>query len=179
MTPAQRDTLHQAMRRLADGERDAFDPVYALLWPLVRRFTMRALDGASEAEDVAQEVLLRVFEQAADFDPDRGDAAAWAVSIAAWQCRTELKRRARRREERGEVLDSVSTLPGPEAQAMESEMLDAARAALDTLRPADVETIRARLEGRAIQVSGATARKRVQRAFARLRGAFWGRYGAQ
>jgi hypothetical protein len=49
MTRLEREALHAAMVRLADGDRSAFEPVYRALWPLLLRFAGRAL-GEDEAE---------------------------------------------------------------------------------------------------------------------------------
>jgi hypothetical protein len=35
--------LQTQMERLADGDRSAFHPVFAILWPLLRRFAARHL----------------------------------------------------------------------------------------------------------------------------------------
>src|SRR5258706_369094 len=60
--------LQRLVERLADGDRSAFHPVFEYLWPLLRRFAARHL-GPGEADDVAQETLLRVFRRAAALDP--------------------------------------------------------------------------------------------------------------
>src|SRR5580765_3238617 len=89
--------LQGLMERLADGDRSAFHPVFESLWPLVRRFAARHLHPG-DADDAAQEALLRVFRRAAEFDPGRS-ALAWALGIAAYEIRTARRRRRRRREE--------------------------------------------------------------------------------
>ena len=63
MEPGERKLLQERMAELADGNRNAFDDVYALVWPLVRGFVGRHLRPA-EAEDAAQEALIRVFARA-------------------------------------------------------------------------------------------------------------------
>src|SRR5690606_17511304 len=47
--------LQALLSRLADGDRSACDPTFELSWPLVSRFAERALAGAPEAEDAAQD----------------------------------------------------------------------------------------------------------------------------
>src|SRR4051812_36910792 len=84
------------MRRLADGDRSAFEPVYASLWAPLRAFCRRALP-ADDADDAAQHALLKVFDRASSFEPER-DALTWALALAAWECRTLRKRRMRARE---------------------------------------------------------------------------------
>ena len=72
---AARAELQGDLSRLADGDRAAFDPVFARLWPVLRDLAQRHLPAA-DAEDAAQRALLRLFERASEFDPGR-DALAW------------------------------------------------------------------------------------------------------
>src|SRR5207253_97157 len=93
-----RAALQREMCRLADGDRAAFEPVFAALWPVLRAFAARALPVPAEAEDAAQCALIKVFSRAAEFDASR-EALPWALGIAAYECRTLRKARSRRREE--------------------------------------------------------------------------------
>src|SRR3989442_6028652 len=87
--------LERLMERLADGDRAAFHPVSAVLWPLLRRFAARHL-RPEEAEETAQETLVKIFLRAGEFDASRS-ALAWALGIAAFEIRTVRRRRLRRR----------------------------------------------------------------------------------
>lgn len=179
MEPRARSLLNASMRRLADGDRAAFEPVYAALWPAIRAFCRRMLGGDADAEDAAQQALLKVFDRASSFDPD-ADALTWALAIAAWECRTARRRRTRSREAPDEHLPSVAAdSPTPEDAAIARDLDDAAREVLGTLAEADRETLRATLlEGdRDPSISGAAFRKRRERAFARLREAWRRIYG--
>ena len=60
-----------------------FDEVYAALWPVITAFCGKMLSGA-DAEDAAQQALLKVFSRASTFDRT-GDAFTWAVTIATWK----------------------------------------------------------------------------------------------
>ena len=90
------DELQSLMARLAQGDRGAFHPVFETLWPVLRRFAARHLPP-QEADDAAQEALLKIFHRAARFDPDRS-ALAWALGTAAYEVRTARRRSQRRRE---------------------------------------------------------------------------------
>jgi len=154
----ERAALRRLMERLADGDRTAFAPAFRLLWPRLRAFAVR-LAGA-DGEDAAQAALLKVFSRASEYDRER-DALAWALGIAAWECRTLRKKRARRREEPG--------VPEMAADAEAALVLRlSADAVLGMLSPADAETILSLATGRRT-VQGATFRKRLQRALARFR----------
>ena len=159
------------MERLADGDRAAFHPVFAVLRPFLRRFAARHL-GPEEAEDAAQEALVKIFFRASEFDASRS-ALAWALGIAAFEIRTARRRRQRRREESPEILEAASAAaPTPEAEAMVRELEATLVKMLGALRPEDAETLRLYARGDRPAIAAATFRKRVERALARLR-AVW------
>ena len=168
--------LRELMARLADGDRTAFAPAFAILWPALRAFALRYA-GPVDGEDAAQSALLRIFARAGDYDSGR-DAFAWALGIAAWECRTARRKRQRRKEEARSPPEESDPRPGPEEEAIDRDLRAAAQAVLGTLRPADVETIAA-LAGGPRRVEGATFRKRVQRAIGRFRLAWRARHGSE
>jgi RNA polymerase sigma-70 factor, ECF subfamily len=163
-----RAQLQRDLTALARGDRAAFDPVFGCVWPLVRGYAARCLPW-QEAEDAAQEALLRVFVRASEFDARR-DALSWVLGVAAWQIRTHRTRARRRREEdlsaAGERED---TAPSPEAAAMARESEAALERALGSLPPSDAAALVAYARGERPDLPGPTFRKRVERAFGRLR----------
>jgi RNA polymerase sigma-70 factor (ECF subfamily) len=164
----ERAALQRDLTALARGERAAFDPVFRRLWPLLRGFAGRCLP-AGEAEDAAQEALLRVFARASEFDPRR-DALSWILGVAAWQVRTMRTRARRRREEPAEAMPvCADAAPSPEAAAMAGEAVAALDRALAELSPSDAATLLAFARGERPDLPGATFRKRVERALTRLR----------
>ena len=97
MTPEARAEIQALLVRLSDGDRSAVEPAFRALWPILGAFSARALGRDAEAEDAAQQTLLKVFAQAASFDHER-DGVAWVLTIASYECRTFRRRAARRRE---------------------------------------------------------------------------------
>jgi RNA polymerase sigma-70 factor (ECF subfamily) len=170
--------LQGLMGRLADGDRSAFPQVFALLWTPLRDLTGRHLPPA-EAEDAAQEALLKIFRRAAEFDTRRS-ALAWALGIARWEIRTWRRKRRRRREESmgGAAGHRASAAPSPEETLVARDTERMLAAALGTLSPADLETLRLYRNGERAAVAAATFRKRVARALARLRSAWRMTHGA-
>jgi RNA polymerase sigma factor (sigma-70 family) len=163
--------LQHQMERLADGDRAAFHPVFEVLWPLLRRFAARHL-RPEEAEEAAQDALVKVFFRAAEFDPSR-NALAWAVGIAAFEIKTLRRRRLRRREvlPPGGALERMrdgSRTPEEEATARDLERM--LQEALGALRPEDALTLRLYASGHRPLMAAATFRKRIERALLRLRG---------
>jgi len=165
-----RAELTRLLVRLKDGDRDAFRPAFAVLWPLLRAFTERYA-GASDAEDAAQAAVIAVFARASELDETR-DGAAWALGIAAWECRTLRRRQHRRREDQGDAAERPSSSDSPEDAALARELRACVQQVLGELRPLDVETLLA--YGTA---SGTTYRKRFSRAVARFRIAWRARHG--
>jgi RNA polymerase sigma-70 factor, ECF subfamily len=60
------------VQRLQPGEAEAFDALFRQYFGKVLRQAVHFLGNAAEAEEVAQEVFLAVYEKAHTF---RGDAA--------------------------------------------------------------------------------------------------------
>jgi RNA polymerase sigma-70 factor (ECF subfamily) len=157
------------MTALAQGEREAFHPVFERLWPLLRGFVGRHLPF-EDAEDVAQTALVKMFERASEFDPRR-DALCWALGIAAWEVRTQRRRRLRRRETSADVLEyQPDEAPSPEDSALCRDLEQALEGALGQLRASDVEALAAFAQDE--RPTGAAFRKRLERALQRLRRVF-------
>jgi RNA polymerase sigma factor (sigma-70 family) len=164
---AARAQLNEDLRRLADGDRTAFDAVFARLWPVLRAFAARHLSGA-DAEDAAQRALLKVFERAGTFDRER-DALAWALGMAVWEIRTVRRQQTRRRIT--DLSDDPATfrsrLPDPEELAIAADLARAVQRTVAGLAPADAEALLSDAAGE--RAAGVAFRKRLQRARERLR----------
>jgi RNA polymerase sigma factor (sigma-70 family) len=82
----------ELLRAIAAGSQPAFEELRRRYRRAVER-VCRAVAG-SEREDCEQEVFARVWGKAALFDPARGSAAAWLLTLAR---RTALNQLAARR----------------------------------------------------------------------------------
>src|SRR5260370_8714267 len=67
---------------VARGDPRAFELVYAELSGPVYGVVRQVLRDPAQSEEVAQEVLLEIWRMASRFDPDRGSATAWPLTIA-------------------------------------------------------------------------------------------------
>jgi RNA polymerase sigma-70 factor (ECF subfamily) len=74
--------LEPLLRRCASREAAALDELYRLTAPRLLAVLMRMLRVREQAEDALQDVYVRVWQQAAQFDDQKGRVMAWLVSIA-------------------------------------------------------------------------------------------------
>jgi len=160
--------------QLAEGDRAAFTAVFQILWPPMLRLCRSMLKNDADAADAAQQALEKVLTRAGDYDRKR-PALPWALAIAAWECRTFARKRVRRRELPEEQAPEVGS--GSEDDLAQRELMRAAVEALGELSPSDRETLVATFWEEATNATGATLRKRRERALKRLRDAFKRLYG--
>ncbi len=166
------------MARLADGDRAAFDPVFEAVWPVLQDFTHSVLRHTPDAEDAAQQALIRAFERASGYDPGR-EALPWILGIAWNECRSVRRRLARRREESLVTASTASaTATDPEVALVNADLQRAVREVLGSLGASDIEAILADLgDVPRPRLSPTTFRKRLERARRRLRQVWEERHG--
>lgn len=166
MTPNDREAANGALRRLQVGDRAAAKIVFELLWPMMLSFSRRALRDASKAQDAAQDALMKLFEQAADFRQG-GDAMAWALEITAWECRTELRRE--HRSAHAPADDPAEAPLAADALLERQELVRSMGETLGQLSAPDRLLIESILKDAYPSKPDAAMRKRRQRALERLR----------
>lgn len=113
------------LQRLAQGDKAALADFYDLYAGLVNGLALRILRDVSEAEDVVQEVFLRVWRQADRYDPQRGTPEAWLCTMARTRALDRLRRRAARREDALEAAPMATLLPRNEEALAVRKALDA------------------------------------------------------
>ena len=178
MTALPDSRLDALVLRLADGDRSAFASVFEQLWPPISRLCRSLLRNDADAADAAQEAMEKIFNRAHQYEATR-PALPWALAIAAWECRTILRRRSRRHEE-PEVLES-GRLGAPvcdvEEEFARRELVRVAVLAMGELADGDREALMATFWEESASVAGATLRKRRERALGRLKATLKRIYG--
>jgi RNA polymerase sigma-70 factor (ECF subfamily) len=166
--PVREAVLDPLMGRLARGDRSAFDPLYTMLRPRAVRFAEARL-GQSEAADVAQTALLKVFSRASDFTPGR-PCLPWFYAIVANEIRAAQRQGSKFKGDDRAFETAVDQLPDPEDQLLSRELERAMTLAIESLDDDAAAAIGAMLgTAPAPSVNAATLRKRVSRAYAKLR----------
>ena len=75
-------TLDDLLGRVATGDQQAFASLYDLLAPRVLGLIRKVLIDHAQSEEVAQEVFLEIWQNATRFEPGRGAASSWILTIA-------------------------------------------------------------------------------------------------
>uniref|UniRef100_UPI0036A2F9AF ECF RNA polymerase sigma factor SigK n=1 Tax=unclassified Streptomyces TaxID=2593676 RepID=UPI0036A2F9AF len=74
--------LPSVMARVARGDKGAFSVLYDALAPMVFGIVLRVVRDRAQSEEVAQEVMIDLWRQAARCRGDAGSVRAWAATIA-------------------------------------------------------------------------------------------------
>jgi RNA polymerase sigma-70 factor (ECF subfamily) len=75
-------TAEKLLCMVARGDEMAFERLYDVVAGKVLGLIVRILRDHAQAEEVAQEVLVEVWRTAGRYDPQRGSALAWVMTMA-------------------------------------------------------------------------------------------------
>ncbi len=109
------------------GEALAMDEILRRYKNPLYHFAFRLTANAAEAEDIAQEVFMRVHQYRDSYKPS-GKFRTWIFSIAHNLCITSLRKRKwlvvwpRNKENPDELMDFKSPDPSPVEEAAKSEV---------------------------------------------------------
>jgi RNA polymerase sigma factor (sigma-70 family) len=115
----------------ANGDPGAARALTLRLTPRVLGFAARMLSDRTEAEDVAQEAMLRLWRMAPDWQQGEARVATWLYRVASNLCLDRLRRS--RPRGLGDVAEPEDTTPGVISRMIEADRvlaLDGALAAL-------------------------------------------------
>ena len=107
--------LAQLLQKCAAQDTAAFRALYDKTSPILFARLLRMLRRRSVAEEALQDVYVRIWQRAAQFEAHRGRALAWMVTIARY-CAIDLMRRERMTlvtdDALAEVADESAGEPG-------------------------------------------------------------------
>jgi RNA polymerase sigma-70 factor (ECF subfamily) len=73
---------HDLLRRMQEGDEDAFLQLYRRRQAAIYRFALHMSGSRQVAEDVTQDVFLVLMREPGKFEPERGSLAAYLYGIA-------------------------------------------------------------------------------------------------
>ena len=107
------------------GSAAAYEAVYVALLPVVYRLALRVVRDENHAEDIAQETLVEAWRKAASFDPTKGTAKAWVLTIAHRRAVDKVRREQRQRDQvEAESLTTPTIEDGPADSVIEADFTD-------------------------------------------------------
>jgi RNA polymerase sigma-70 factor, ECF subfamily len=126
--------LSELLARVGSKETAAFAEVYDATNAKLYGIVLRILRRRDVADEVLQEVYVKIWERASDFDPTRASPITWMATIARNRALDEVRKRvAVSIEDAPEALNVPSREPHP-LQALElSQDVVKLKACLDSL----------------------------------------------
>jgi RNA polymerase sigma-70 factor (ECF subfamily) len=87
------DAVEALLQRCAARDRKAFEELYRVAAPRLLACLLAILRKRDLAEDALQDVMVRIWQRAGQFDGYRGRPMAWLVSIARYHAIDRLRSR--------------------------------------------------------------------------------------
>jgi RNA polymerase sigma-70 factor (ECF subfamily) len=168
----------ELVRAFARKDSGAAEELYARFAPRIYGLGMVMLGNPAQAEDLVQDTFVKLWRNAAAYDPGRGSVDTWVLLIARSLAIDLIRRRVLelRILSKHDEPD-VSPEPGPEDRAETRDLADRARRAMASLSPGQRAALElayfggktssevAELEG----IPVGTAKTRIRTALIRLR----------
>jgi RNA polymerase sigma factor (sigma-70 family) len=133
------DPDEDLVKRVGAGDPAAVQAMVARKLPRMLSLAQRMLGDAAEAEDVAQEAMLRAWKQAPRWTPGQARFDTWLHRVALNLCYDRLRRR---REIATDVMpDQIDDGPTPDRGLLAAETGAQVEAALSRLPPRQREAI--------------------------------------
>lgn len=135
------------MRRLFHRDKLAFEALYDRYGDLVYSTALRVLRDAHLAQDISQEIFVRIWRKPESYVAERGRFLTWLISVTRNRAVDEVRSRGRRqRYETASPEEQERELPAGEANdpalnAQLAEQAHVVRAALAELPPEQRQVI--------------------------------------
>ncbi len=170
--PSPVDPIEVLLLRVRGADSRAFRKLYDITAPRLLSKALSILGSRDAAEDALQEAYVRIWRNASQFDPARGNASAWIMRVLRNAAIDRLRQdRLIARYQSGEDLPEIPIAPEPVMDRLDLER------SLAHLTPEQRTTIcRVVVQGwthdevgMADQIPTPTAKARAQRGLLRLR----------
>jgi RNA polymerase sigma-70 factor (ECF subfamily) len=184
MTPhfASKDEIDPAViRRVAEGDSVAFEQLYDAFSGILYSLALRMLERPEDTEELIQEVFVKIWSDAAHYDPRRGAPLAWAITITRHKAIDRIRAATRRlrvyEAAEAEAKNNPPLGTQPALEVEQSENAKAVRDSLATLPPEVRESIELAFFGglshsqiaEKLSLPITTVKSRIRRAMMQLR----------
>jgi RNA polymerase sigma-70 factor (ECF subfamily) len=142
--PSVNEELAGLLKGCSLGDEDAFAKLYDATAARLFGLVLRTVRDRAQAEEVTQDAYLDIWRNSARFDPDRGSAMSWLMTIGHRKAvdRVRSAEAARRRDTAYEAREQAAPFDQTVEEAHRNLDGQRVRRALDTL----TETQRSALE---------------------------------
>jgi RNA polymerase sigma-70 factor, ECF subfamily len=128
--------------RVARGDHAAYETVYDQFAGPVYGLVRKVLRDPAQSEEVAQEVLLEVWRTASRFDPARGSAAAWVMTIAHRRAIDRVRSESAATAREQKMIPDAETVDDVAEQVESSLDRQRIRRCLAALSPLQAESVK-------------------------------------
>jgi RNA polymerase sigma-70 factor (ECF subfamily) len=133
-------SIDVTIQRAAEGDQSAWDTIVRTYWRKVFNVAYRFVGTYDEAEDLTQDIFLKVFRSLATFDR-RANFQTWLISVSRNLCIDRYRSGRRDREVFAREVDAAtvqaeSSSPSPQARVETQDRVALLREALRGLSPA-------------------------------------------
>lgn len=139
-------TDEQLMEQIQQRQSEAIGHLHDRYASTLKALIMRVLHNDAESDDMLQEIFLEIWDRAASYDPHKGKALGWIITLTRRRSIDRLRKREAygRMEER--LLQETQRNPSEHIAHVEddvahAEMREHLNRVLETLPPAQREVI--------------------------------------
>ena len=129
------EELTALIQRLSHGDQLAFTALYNATHSMIYGLALKILRNQSAAEDVTIEVYLQVYQQAGQYNPQRGTPSAWLLTLTRSRAIDRLRQEVMQHQREAQLESTLfpCPFPDPEANSALTERCHMVRKALATL----------------------------------------------
>lgn len=138
----------ELMRQIKSRDESALEELYELYKRLLFGMIFSIVKKREEAEDVLQEVFVKIWNKADSFDENRGNVYSWIVTLARNKAIDRLRSKAYKTQQKASVSihEPLFTLEGDKADPLEttifSDRAELVKKALNEIPESQKEVIK-------------------------------------
>ena len=134
--------IEKMIAQIALRDKSAFSALYDATSAKLFGVCLRVLNNRSDAEEVLQEIYIRIWHKADSYAVTGHSPMTWLITLARNLAIDRLRRRKAATRDIDTVFDLADDRPGPEAEAMASSERARLEACMDELEPNRADAVR-------------------------------------